>query len=188
MITPMTDEDRYARKLGKAFEGVRATLCSPETQDEAPARAARYIVSQLAKDIDVKALFRRTATAIDSKNSFFEDTETLAVIERAASETLGAEHFAESMRDVLDRGEQSDRLLEHLARRGVDGTRDSIILERAYRTDTDCQAAFARHDRGIYDEVVAQLRLRCGLEAMPTAAAVPRNQVTILEFVVARDE
>ncbi len=184
----MTDEDRYARKLGKAFEGLRATLCSPETQSDAPSRVARYIVNQLAKEIDIRVLFCRAAKAIDSKHSFFEDTETLAAIERGSSDTLGAEHFAESMRDVLDRGERSDRVLEHLARRGVDGTCDTILLERSYRSDTACQAAFARHDRGIYDEVVAQLRSRCGLEAKPKAVAARGNQGALLEFVVARDE
>lgn len=184
----MTDEDRYACQLGKVFEGVRAVLCSPETQAEAPARAARYIVAQLAKDIDIKQLYDRAVTAIQYKSSFFEDAETLEVIERAAGDTLGAEHFAESMRDVLERGERPDCLLEHLARRAVDGTRDQAAHQRGHRDDTECQAALARHDRAIYDDVVALLRAKCGLEATPAAAAARPDQRGLLDFVVATDE
>lgn len=188
MIAQMTDEDRYARQLGKAFEAVRATLCSPETQAEAPARVGRYIVAQLAKDIEVKQLFDRTSKAIEYKSGFFEEAETLEAIERAAGDTLGDEHFAESMRDVLDRGERPDRLLEYLARRGVDGTRDQATHQRGYRDDAECHAALAQHDRAIYDQVVALLRSRCGLEATPATTAARPDQHGLLEFVVATDE
>lgn len=185
----MTDEDRYGRQLGRKFKAVRARLCSQETQAEAAAAAANYILGLLAKEIeDFEGLSRRLYTVIGNQLQLFGREAELDAIERSTNGSLGAQQFVEAARTVCLSGGSGHDLIQRFAGKAVDSTRECLVLRRGWRDDRECIAAFNKHAADIVQHLVQLLKRKCGIGISSAASKLPREKTeSLLDFVVVRE-
>lgn len=184
----MTDEDRYGRKLGKKFEGIRARLCSPADQESAINAASDYMFRQFLKEIPQLAdWFAKAAGSLESRNSLFEDVELLDRLKKTTNGSVAEDHFIQSMKGVIERGEDSRDILRDVAARGIDSYDHMLNNQTGYVHDTACQQAFATLSPEIQRCFTNRLLKKAGLALTVIVTVKPKEDTrSLLDLQVVR--
>lgn len=190
MFGVMTDEDRYARCLGKKFKAVRARLCAPDPQPNAAAFAAHYIVSLLDKELgDLPALYQRVEAVLGQQPQLFGIQPAINSLARASNGSLAEQHFVEAVQCVVSLGGDSLDVLRKVTSNAIQSTRECLALQRGFSKDLECHAAFDAHREQIERHLLELIKQKCGIGGMELISKPAReDQESLLEFVVVREQ
>jgi hypothetical protein len=183
----MTDEDRYARRIGKEFKPIRALVQLPDGSDEFVQRCAGYLIHLFGEEADIRQLAREGTLASELRDGLFAESEPFKALRRKSVDCLATGHFFESLDESFRRGGGVFEALGFLARRSVESLSDLLSLHPIYSKDIPCRQLLHDRTADVTAQLTSMFRAKCGLEDGSQFIPVRRDQETLLGYPIFRE-
>jgi hypothetical protein len=186
----VTDEDIYAKKLGKKFEKVRGRLCAAEHDPVANARAiGDYVRLELRRSVeDYGGRVDEAVRMLRGDRSLFAMHDAQARLDEAATKSLGAQHIAQALVRAVGDNADVPSFFRYLAEYGVAAADTRLALQNDFRDDGLCRARFDEARDAAVDACASALAAPYVGQPEKARKSEPPPLEDLLQFVVARRE